>query len=343
MRAGRVSPREALAIVPQICDALQYAHDQGIVHRDIKPENILLDRQGRVKVADFGLAKLMGTLDGPAASGVTENATALTAAGKLMGTPHYMAPEQSGDPGAVDHRADIYALGVVFYQMLTGELPSQPIAPPSRKVHVDVRLDDVVLCALEEEPQRRYQHVSQIRTAVEKITHASRAGETKDESGAGWGALSWPGLRAIRGLGGPLLAGITAVVVIWLLAHMLLKAHQARDAEEKARAAEIESQKVRLSRAETLQPAATGFYYVAGGGVALPGRRVFQPGLTALAAIKACGGFTEGALKTKAELTREGEAPLTIDLTAIEQGNAPDPKLMPGDKLFVPAPPPGSP
>jgi serine/threonine protein kinase len=68
LNAGRISPREALAIVPQICDALQFAHDQGIVHRDIKPENILLDRRGRVKVADFGLAKLMGTEAGRAGS-----------------------------------------------------------------------------------------------------------------------------------------------------------------------------------------------------------------------------------------------------------------------------------
>ncbi len=183
MRGGRVSAREALAIVPQICDALQYAHDQGIVHRDIKPENILLDRQGRVKVADFGLAKLMGTESGRAGSplpgiapqtddgarGGTRPAAELTAAGKVLGTPRYMAPEQFEHPGEVDHRADIYALGVVFYQMLTGELPGQRLEAPSKKVQLDVRLDEVVLRALEKEPERRYQQVSQVKTAVETI------------------------------------------------------------------------------------------------------------------------------------------------------------------------------
>ena len=144
LRASRVSAREALAIVPQICDALQYAHDQGIVHRDIKPENILLDRRGRVKVADFGLAKLVGaepitrpsdtlsSSDGERVGG--DRPEALTAVGKIMGTPNYMAPEQVEHPGEVDHRADIYALGVVFYQMLTGELPGKRMEPPSRKL-----------------------------------------------------------------------------------------------------------------------------------------------------------------------------------------------------------------
>ena len=122
---GKLLPEEALAIVPQICDALQYAHDAGVVHRDIKPENILMDSRGRVKIADFGLAKLVGR----EVPDVT-----LTGEGQVMGTPHYMAPEQFEHPKDVDHRADIYSLGVVFYQMLTGELPIGKFAPPSRKV-----------------------------------------------------------------------------------------------------------------------------------------------------------------------------------------------------------------
>jgi predicted Ser/Thr protein kinase len=170
LEAGRLSPREALAIVPQICDALQYAHDHGIVHRDIKPENILLDRRGHVKVADFGLAKLVGT-EGElsAAGGGAAGSIALTEVGKVMGTPQYMAPEQREHPAEVDHRADIYSLGVVFYQMLTGELPGRPIEPPSHTVRVDVRLDEVVLRALERQPERRYQHAGQLKTAVETI------------------------------------------------------------------------------------------------------------------------------------------------------------------------------
>lgn len=172
--SGRVSPREALAIVPQICDALQYAHDAGIVHRDIKPENILLDRQGRVKVADFGLAKLVGTgAERAQRGGAAPGPTALTEAGKVMGTPPYMAPEQRQWPEEVDHRADIYSLGVVFYQLLTGELPGRPIEPPSKRVQIDVRLDEVVLKALEEKPQRRYQQASALKTEVESIAATS--------------------------------------------------------------------------------------------------------------------------------------------------------------------------
>ncbi|HVT83380.1 MAG TPA: serine/threonine-protein kinase, partial [Phycisphaerae bacterium] len=151
----KLAPQNALAIVPQICDALQYAHDRGIVHRDIKPENILLSRTGIVKIADFGLARLV------AADGDHDFARA--------GTPAYMAPEQSATPETVDHRADIYALGVVFYQLLTGELPRDQFVPPSRKVQIDVRLDEIVLRALEREPSRRYQRAADVKTMVETV------------------------------------------------------------------------------------------------------------------------------------------------------------------------------
>ena len=155
MAAGKLAAQEALAIVPQICDALQYAHDRGIVHRDIKPENILLSREGVVKIADFGVAKIIGKTETMGAEHQGEQRPEVTGAHRV-GTPAYMAPEQQNNPGEVDHRADIYSLGVVFYQMLTGELPGQQIQPPSRKVQIDVRLDEIVLRALEQEPERRY-------------------------------------------------------------------------------------------------------------------------------------------------------------------------------------------
>ena len=159
LRANRLAPREALAIVPQVCDALQYAHDQGIVHRDIKPENLLVDRRGRVHIADFGLAKIVG---GDADARLTQTQ-------HVMGTPHYMAPEQFEKPTAVDHRADIYSLGVVLYEMLTGELPLGRFAPPSEKVQIDVRLDEVVLKTLQKEPERRYQQASEIKSEMETL------------------------------------------------------------------------------------------------------------------------------------------------------------------------------
>jgi len=158
LTAQKVAPKQALQIVEQICDALQYAHDEGVVHRDIKPENILLDRKGNLKITDFGLAKMLGREH--------ENPTALTMTHQVMGTPHYMAPEQIEKPAEVDHRADIYSLGVVFYELLTGELPLGRFAPPSGKVKIDVKLDEVVLRALEKEPALRYQTASAVKSDV---------------------------------------------------------------------------------------------------------------------------------------------------------------------------------
>ena len=128
-----------------------------------------------MKVADFGLAKIIaseGEAERCRRTGSRSSASltdSLTEAGKIMGTPQYMAPEQMEHPADVDHRADIYALGVVFYQMLTGELPGKKIEPPSSKVQIDVRLDEVVLRALEKKPELRYQQASVLKTQVETI------------------------------------------------------------------------------------------------------------------------------------------------------------------------------
>ncbi|MDF1812794.1 MAG: protein kinase [Verrucomicrobiales bacterium] len=163
IKSGHVDQDSALKVVIQVCEALQYAHDHGYVHRDIKPANILLNSEGVVKVGDFGIAKL---IDPELGTDTEQNG--LTVTGYSMGTPHYVAPEQmSGDQ--VDHRADIYSLGVMFYEMLTGEIPRGAFDPPSGKIQVDVRIDDVVLKAMHEKPERRYQTAKAVETDVEII------------------------------------------------------------------------------------------------------------------------------------------------------------------------------
>lgn len=160
MKAGRFSPAEALEVVPGICEALQFAHEQGVLHRDIKPENILLDSKGRVKIADFGIAKLLDE---------QPHEATLTASGAVLGTPAYMAPEQFETPECVDHRADIFSLGVVFYELLTGELPLGRFAPPSEKTPLDQRVDAIVLRALAKEKELRQQSAGEVKTQVEAV------------------------------------------------------------------------------------------------------------------------------------------------------------------------------
>ncbi|MDB6069141.1 MAG: serine/threonine protein kinase, partial [Verrucomicrobiales bacterium] len=155
-----------LEIIGQICQALHYAHGKGIVHRDIKPANVLLSKEGHVKVADFGLARATEPEDG---STGLKDGEAVTMSGMVMGTLEYMAPEQQ-EGRRVDHRADIYALGVLFYQMLTGQLPRGAFLPPSRKSpSIDARLDKVVLKALQTEPAQRYQRASEMGDALQAL------------------------------------------------------------------------------------------------------------------------------------------------------------------------------
>lgn len=189
MRSEPIAPRETLRIMSQICDALQYAHDEGIVHRDIKPENILRDKRGRVKIADFGIAKLL-----------TRKTTSYTLTGpwQVVGTFNYMAPEQIENPLKLDHRADIYSLGVMFYEMLTGGLPMGRFALPSQKAAMDRRIDEVVLRALEKEPERRYQQVRELKAAIDSFL----ASGTPLAGGASYGPGSLDHARVGSGSGG---------------------------------------------------------------------------------------------------------------------------------------------
>jgi tRNA A-37 threonylcarbamoyl transferase component Bud32 len=166
MRAGRFTPEQALKIIPAICEALQFAHTQGVLHRDIKPENILLDSKGRVKIADFGIAKILDEKGG--------DAMLLTQSGARLGTAPYMAPEQIEQPASVDHRADIYSLGVVFYEMLTGELPIGRFAAPSEIAAVVGNIDEIVFRALEKERARRQQSAGEFKTQIEGLGAGQR-------------------------------------------------------------------------------------------------------------------------------------------------------------------------
>ena len=173
MRASRFTPAQALGIVPRICDALQFAHDEGVLHRDIKPENILLDAKGRVKLADFGIGKIIGDGTHESHGTYSSHDSHLTQTGTTLGTPQYMAPEQRDQPESVDHRADIYSLGVVFYELLTGELPVGKFALPSEISASDPRVDAIVRQALEKEREHRQQSVGEVRTQVETVTSSA--------------------------------------------------------------------------------------------------------------------------------------------------------------------------
>lgn len=140
---GPLGVGQALDIAIQLCAALDYAHDQGVVHRDLKPANVLLGLDGRARIVDFGLARPLEGADG-----------CLTLSGAVMGTPEYMAPEQRHGEG--DHRSDLYALGVMLYEMLSGRPPQGAWQAASKVSGADVRTDHLITTALQSDPDSRY-------------------------------------------------------------------------------------------------------------------------------------------------------------------------------------------
>lgn len=183
--AGPMAPARVVHVGAQVADALHYAHRAGVVHRDIKPANILICPDGRVKVADFGIAKAVeeSEPDRPSPS------EALTGTGSIIGTAQYLAPEQV-DGRAVDGRTDVYALGVVLYEMVCGRPPftgetdmavalkhitTNPPAPGVVRAGVPRALEELVLRAMAKAPEHRYQSADELRLALLSID--LRAGE----------------------------------------------------------------------------------------------------------------------------------------------------------------------
>jgi len=162
---GKLPPEEALPIASRVLDALAYAHQRGIIHRDIKPANIMLDTDGNVLVADFGLAR-----------STAPDTTMLTVSNMAMGTPDFMAPESHLGMDHVDHRADLYAVGVMLYQMLTGKLPRGRFESPSHAVPgLDKRLDAIVDRTLQNERDARYSSAIELKSAIEPVLARSIA------------------------------------------------------------------------------------------------------------------------------------------------------------------------
>lgn len=159
IQSGELTSKHVLAWIPPICKALDYAHEHGLVHRDIKPANILISKEGEVKVGDFGLAKLVGR----------KHETSITRTQVSMGTPDYAAPEALEEGGVVDRRADIYSMGVLFYELLTGKVPRGAWKPPSAYTDIDTRLDQIIIKAMQPDPEHRYQTVAQLSNSLNEV------------------------------------------------------------------------------------------------------------------------------------------------------------------------------
>jgi serine/threonine-protein kinase len=192
-RMGQPMPwSEAARILVPIARALEFAHQQGVIHRDIKPSNILITKSGEPMLSDFGVAKIISD----------EATTGLTGTGMAVGTPEYMAPEQINAKTA-DRRADIYALGIVFYEMVTGRKPfqadtplavlfkhvSDPLPHPAQFVpNLPKSVENVLFKALAKQPEDRYQTMDEFAAALEKIAsgdQSSAAAKRKNEKAVG--------------------------------------------------------------------------------------------------------------------------------------------------------------
>lgn len=162
---GVLSVDKILSIALPLCDALTYAHEQGIIHRDVKPDNILVAPDGVVKLGDFDIAKIT-------------TSTVLTLTGVRVGTPYYMSPEQLRRNARVDNRSDVFSMGIVLYEMVAGEVPVGRFGHPSElNPELPRRLGSVILKALARDPGSRYGSIQELRDALTGSPEAKRSQE----------------------------------------------------------------------------------------------------------------------------------------------------------------------
>ncbi|MCX6855036.1 MAG: bifunctional serine/threonine-protein kinase/formylglycine-generating enzyme family protein [Verrucomicrobia bacterium] len=177
LRAQRLDTERAFDIFSKVCAGVAHAHDHNLVHRDIKPANILIGQDGTVKVADFGLAKTL--VDSTVGYSFTQTRD-------TFGTPYYVAPEVTRHARAADARADVYALGVLLYELLSGVVPMGQFTPLSQITGLDRSIDALVSQALADDPARRLASVSDFAVSVERIAAEHRLGPVKQKRRMKW-------------------------------------------------------------------------------------------------------------------------------------------------------------
>ncbi len=227
---------ESARLVATLADALEYAHERGVVHRDVKPSNVLLDARGEPQLTDFGLAKRdVGEIT-------------MTLEGQVLGTPAYMSPEQArGDGHRVDGRSDVYSLGVILYELLTGELPfrgntrmvlhqvlyDEPRAPRGLNDRIPRDLETICLKAMAKEPARRYESATQFAADLRRYL----AGEPIRARPVGAIERSWRWARRHRAAAGLACALVVAALSLTAASFSLINGR--RLAQERARSAGI--------------------------------------------------------------------------------------------------------
>ena len=209
----RIPLAEVLRIVDELCVALEYAH-QYTIHRDIKPENIMLEQGRRVKLMDFGISKLMDN-------------TRMTGASVVMGTPYYMSPEQLRNSHEVDQRADIYSVGVVLYEVLTGNMPTGVPRPASQMLkEIPPAMDEIVARCVDPDPEKRFQNAAELRAALRPIMDIVAKGKDVEKTLAkhrkmrGAKPFSWRlavGLALVFALVGIMIPGTYTLYGKWRL------------------------------------------------------------------------------------------------------------------------------